>query len=47
MMRNWLQILPVFIYKRIAVRWGSRLWVGKVQFSEPAHDILIRIKTHE
>lgn len=44
MMRNWLQILPVFIYKRIARRWASRVTVSKVEFAEPAMDILIRVK---
>jgi hypothetical protein len=43
-MRSWLQILPVFIYKRIARRLASRLTIGTTKFAEPARDILIRIE---
>lgn len=45
MMRSWLQILPVFIYKMIARRWASRVTVSTVDFAEPSKDILIRIKS--
>ncbi|MDR6163531.1 hypothetical protein QE391_003159 [Pseudomonas fluorescens] len=47
MMRSWLQILPVFVYKRIARRWASRLTIGNAKFAEPARDILIRINDHD
>ena len=45
MMHPWLQILPVFIYKRLALRLCCLTTVQKTQFAQAAPDILIKVKT--
>jgi len=44
MMRVWLQILPVFVYKWLARKYSGQVVVSGIAFAEPAKDILVRVK---
>lgn len=47
MLRPWLQVLPVFIYKWIAKMNCSVTFISASNYVQPAEDILFKIKSAE
>lgn len=43
MLAKWLQILPVFIYKRIAVKYCEQFDLAGVKVVTASKDVLIQI----
>lgn len=43
MLAKWLQILPVFVYKRIAKKYCEKVSVGGVTVVTASKDVLIKL----